>query len=154
MSSIIRHLLVFVLILPAGVSLADDLGRLFSTPMERARIDDLRAGRKPAGGGTVDAEPAGVDQLVLNGTLTGSNGKRRVWVNGTPVDPDAPGGDLTLLYDGRARLQWRGGQVVRTLKPGQGVDKSTGKVFELYDRAPGKVGTAVSPPATDKAQVD
>lgn len=127
-----RYLLLLICTVTFDIALADNLGRLFSTPIERARIDDIRAGRQPAGE-TIDAET--VDQLVLNGMLTGSNGKRLAWINGATIDPDAPDSDLTLLYDGRARLQWRGGEASRTLKPGQGVDKATGEVFELYERA-------------------
>lgn len=108
---------------------ADELGRLFSTPAERARIEAQRAGQLP-----LEApEPAAtVDRLVLNGILTGSDGKRLAWLNGKPLNPDAVGSDLTLLYDGRARLHWRGGTAARTLKPGQVVDTATGEVFELY----------------------
>ena len=127
---------------------ADDLGRLFSTPEERARIDNMRAGVVTA---TEAGDTETVDQLVLNGTLTGSNGKRLAWVNGRPVTADDAGSDTTLLYDGRVRLRWREGAVARDLKPGQVVDKVTGEVFEVYNRPPDKV--AVNPePATGAAE--
>ena len=143
----IRQLVLLICVLAFDTALADNLGRLFSTPIERARIDDVRAGKQPTAE-VVDAET--VDQLMLNGMLTGSNGKRLAWINGAAVDPDAPSSDITLLYDGRARLQWRGGEASRTLKPGQVVDKATGEVFELYERAllaPQAEATAAAEPA-------
>ncbi len=129
-----------------GSVAADDLGRLFSTPEERARIDNLRAGIVSA---TETGDTETVDQLLLNGTLTGSNGKRLAWINGRVTAADDAGADTTLLYDGRVRLRWRGGEIARDLKPGQVVDKVTGEVFEVYNRPPDKV--AVTPESAANA---
>jgi hypothetical protein len=137
----------------AGSAAADDLGRLFTTPAERARIDAVRAGHAP------DAAPetivsSAADRLIVNGTLTGSDGRRAVWVNGTRVTPG--GRDAALLGDGRVRLGWRDG--TRALKPGQGLDLSSGEIFEGYARPadPAPVSTtaqAASPVAADAAPV-
>lgn len=112
---------------------ADDLGRLFTTPGERSRIDALRTGRIAP----VDADqPQTViaDRIILNGTLTGSDGKRLAWINGAAVDA-ARDPNVTLLRDGEVRLRLRDGALARDLKPGQGVDTASGKVFENYQRA-------------------
>ncbi|HEY9197725.1 MAG TPA: hypothetical protein VIR60_00075 [Gammaproteobacteria bacterium] len=127
------RLVVLVAALSAGAhAQADDLGRLFTTPGERARIDALRAGRVV----TDDADqPQTViaDRIILNGTLTGSDGKRLAWINGAAVDA-ARDPNVTLLRDGEVRLHLRDGALARDLKPGQGVDTASGKVFENYQR--------------------
>lgn len=108
---------------------ADDLGRLFTTPAERARIDAVRAGRAPAT--TTDASvriDAG-DRLILNGSVVGSDGRRLVWLNGQRVEND---GHARLQRDGRVRLDWR--DATRVLKPGQILDRTTGEVYESYAR--------------------
>ncbi len=115
---------------------ADNLGRLFSSPAERQRIDDIRAGKQPM----VDdqrqqaQQVERVDQLIFNGLLTGSDGRRLAWLNGRTVTPDTPDSELSLRHDGSARLHWPGMDHTPVLKPGQGVNRSSGTVFELYQR--------------------
>lgn len=137
---------------------ADDLGRLFTTSADRARIDALREGTAPVTEPSAIASTETADRLILNGTLTGSDGKRMVWVNGARVEAD--GRDHVLQRDGRVRLEWREG--TRALKPGQGLDMSSGEIFERYARPaePAPVSTPVqasapvaSPPASDAAPV-
>lgn len=127
-----RHLslLLCLAISPAlvGSALADDLGRLFTSASERARIDALRAGTAQE-----TTTSAAADRLVVNGTLRGSDGKRLVWLNGSAVNPDSAN-DMTLLRDGRVQLSWRDGK--RIVKPGQGVDQATGEIFDHYTPVP------------------
>lgn len=128
----------------AGPAPADDLGRLFTSAAERARIDTARAGTQSTQNDT--ANVSGGERVVINGTLRGSDGKRLVWVNGAPVNPQAAR-DLRLLRDGRVQLSWRDG--VKILQPGQGIDPATGAIFEHHTPAP-----APAPkPATDTAVV-
>jgi len=117
-----------------GNVLADDLGRLFTSATERARIDALRSGKQLQQDDS--ASVPSTDRVVINGTLRGSDGKRLVWLNGTPVKP---GGvrDMTLLRDGRVQLTWRDG--AKILKPGQGVDQASGKIFENHTPVPAPV---------------
>lgn len=117
-----------------GPAQADDLGRLFTSTAERARIDAARSGRQPRED-AADSVPVS-DRVVINGTLRGSDGKRLVWVNGAPVDPQAAR-DLSLLRDGRVQLSWRDG--AKILKPGQGVDTASGEVFDHHTPAPAPV---------------
>lgn len=139
----------------AGCAQADDLGRLFTSAAERARIDAAHSGR--------DAQtdtPASVSntaRVVINGTLHGSDGKRLVWVNGAPVNPQSTR-NLSLLRDGRVQLTWRDG--ARILKPGQGVDPASGEIFEhhtpvpvpdIKDTAAATKPAATPPPATAPA---
>lgn len=130
-----------------GSALADDLGRLFTSASERARIDALRAGAPQE---TTSSAPT--DRLVVNGTLRGSDGKRLVWLNGSAVNPDSEN-DMTLFRDGRVQLSWREGK--RILKPGQGLDQASGEIFEHQTPVPvpAPAITAKEPEALAKTEV-
>lgn len=140
-----RCILPLCLALGAGAAIAaDDLGRLFTTPAERARIDAARAGLAPPTDTVAPESAATAGRLIVNGSLVGSDGKRLAWVNGTRAAPD--GRDQVVQNDGRVRLDWRDG--TRALKPGQSLDLSSGKVFESYARpgaATAETGTAPAP---------
>lgn len=125
-------LLAALALLAASTAPADDLGRLFTTTAERARINALRSGRAllPE---TTAATAATDEQLLINGTLSGSDGKRLVWINGARAEI---GQGVQLLRDGRVRMQLRDGALQRDLRPGQGIDTLSGEVFERYTRAP------------------
>lgn len=116
---------------------ADNLGQLFTSPLERARIDALRAGMRPQ----QETASATAARVVVNGTLRGSDGKRLVWLNGAAINPSSAD-NMTLLGDGRVKFNWREG--TRTLKPGQGIDQSSGEVFEYHTPVP----VAPAPTAT------
>ncbi len=143
-----RAVLLGLLLCPAlvGSVLADDLGRLFTSAAERARIDAVRSGKQPLAEATASV-PA-TDRVVINGTLRGSDGKRLVWLNGTPVKPGSRR-DMTLLHDGRVQLTWQDG--AKILKPGQGVDQASGKIFDNVTPVPAPVASATAeitkPPA-------
>lgn len=115
-------------------ALADDLGRLFTSAAERARIEALRSGKQLQQDAIADVP--GTDRVVINGTLRGSDGKRLVWLNGTPVKPGGAS-NLSLLRDGRVQLTWRDG--AKILKPGQGVDQTSGEIFENHTPVPAPV---------------
>ena len=86
------------------------LGRLFSSPEQRAQLDAQRSGPPP---------------VQLDGLVQRSSGRSTVWLNQTPQQEPynrlAPGGQLTLTLSN--------GQVV-VLKPGQQYDPASGTVVE------------------------
>lgn len=129
----------------AKAAVADDLGRLFTSVAERARIDAARSG-SPSQGQVADTASGG--RVILNGTLRGSDGKALVWINGERVHPDGARG-LTLMGDGRVRLTGREGSA--TLKPGQGIDPATGKVFDHYTAVPAPVAESAAGAASATA---
>ncbi len=144
MSRMIRTLLL-VAGLPAmaPVQADDDLGRLFTTPEQRARIEARRQGRAP-----VETPVAVVDRLRVDGIMISSDGRRRVWINGAGVAPDAPGSEVSLFRDGRVRLELDAKGTRRDLRPGQVLDRITGEVHEGYQPAPeAPEGGAAPPPA-------
>jgi hypothetical protein len=125
---------------------ADDLGRLFTSATERARIDAQHT--RAASRSTASPSDAAA-RVVINGTLRGSDGKRLVWLNGAPVPPDHANA-VTLLRDGRVKLSWRDG--AKILKPGQGIDSATGEIFEHATPSSAAAvttpGSAAAKPAT------
>ena len=79
-----RHsrLLLAALCLAAAAASAADLGTLFTTPDERARLDRIRRGDPPPSEGTV---PASARAAVVTGYVKRSDGRNTVWIDGSPV---------------------------------------------------------------------
>ena len=91
-----RTLLLLLLLIPAVASAADTLGRLFTTPAERASLDAQRQIRKVPE--LVDANkteetavaPTLPSTISVQGYVKRSDGKKgTVWINQTPVQEDA-----------------------------------------------------------------
>jgi hypothetical protein len=92
-----RALAVLALALTAPGATALELGTLFNTPQERARLDRLRRGEPDV--------PAQIEgERVVNPTLTGfvkrSDGHDTIWVDGVPVPVSRA--DSARLLDPRA----------------------------------------------------
>ncbi len=130
-----------VLLCGAGAAGPDGLGRLFTTPEQRAFLD---AGRNedPALAPLPAADGA-APSYTVDGVLLGSDGLRRIWLNGTPLDPSAPGTPATLLPDGRVRLRLGDG-TTQLLKPGQTLEPDSRAVLDAWQR--GAAAPAAPPP--------
>ncbi|HEY2629203.1 MAG TPA: hypothetical protein VGI57_08740 [Usitatibacter sp.] len=76
------RLLLAALCLAAAAAGAADLGTLFTTPEERARLDRIRRGDPLVTEGTV---PAGTRAPVVTGYVKRSDGRNTVWIDGSPV---------------------------------------------------------------------
>lgn len=117
---------------PFGTT-AQELGRLFLTPEQRATLDARRKARlpdKPAA--VVVASPT----TRMDGFVLRSDGKSTIWVNGEPTregdQPDAPRvGDRP--HEGISIPTGESGSRAR-LKPGQAVDVGTGEVRDVIGR--------------------
>ena len=102
---------------------AQEMGRLFFTPEQRAALDARRKARVPD-------KPAAVPLVLspttrLDGYVRRSDGRSTVWVNGAGVDDAAPQADGRVsvgVGDSRARVR---------LKPGEMLDRSSGEVTDL-----------------------
>ena len=116
--------------LPQALAGEQDLGRLFTTPQERARLDrywkQARQGEDHYRSGALVTEPA-ARLLVVNGLLQGSDGRRVVWINGRRRS----GKDL--LRDGRR--VWIAREQPVLLRAGQALDLTSGRILEPYERA-------------------
>ena len=100
---------------------AQDLGRLFFTPEERAALDARRKARVPDRPSTpVVASPT----TRLDGYVKRSSGASTVWINGASTQESAPGND------GRVTLPGAGGPRI-PLKPGEVLDRGSGEVRDV-----------------------
>lgn len=88
-----------------SVSAAPLEGRLFTTPAERARLDQLRLTSKPPSGQELlDEQTEGVvvvpvapPSVSVQGYITRSDGKKgTVWINNTPVQENDEAGDVRV----------------------------------------------------------
>jgi hypothetical protein len=92
-----KRLVAIAACLAAAVAGAADLGTLFTTPEERARLDRLRRGEPPA---TENSSVTGRSNApVVTGYVKRSDGRNTVWIDGTPV---AVGKGSAALLDPRA----------------------------------------------------
>lgn len=102
---------------------AQDVGRLFFTPEQRAALDARRKARVPD---KPTAAPVVVSPTTrLDGYVRRSGGRSTVWVNGTTLDEASPGSDARVsvpVGDGGARVR---------LKPGETLDRGTGEVRDV-----------------------
>lgn len=100
-------LLVAVQVLAVGnVSAAPFEGRLFTTPAERARLDQLRLTSKPPSKQELQddqtqeiaaPEPLAPRSVSVQGYITRSDGKKgTVWINNTPVQENDAAGEVQV----------------------------------------------------------
>ena len=74
MSTAIRTILTFLLF--AAAADAEELGRLFFTPEQRAQLEYSQQQN--------DVAPSGARSLTVNGIVQKNGGERTVWINGVP----------------------------------------------------------------------
>ena len=135
-------MLMLVLTCAAGLAPAAhgaELGRLFLSAPERAELERVRQGGRPASvagdeapvGEAAAPAQEGDNFIVLDGVVTRSGGGRpTVWLDGVAHTGRAPA--VTLRQDGGASLRIPSGRQVR-LKPGQSVDTFSGRVREGHE---------------------
>ena len=78
---LLAALLVFA---STGVAAAVDLGTLFTTPDERARLDRLRRGEP------VLESRGSTGQRAVTGYVKRSDGRSTVWIDGVPLQVATP----------------------------------------------------------------
>ena len=137
-----RLLLLAAALLVAGHAAAQELGRLFFTPEQRAALDVRRKARVPD-------KPAAVPQAEspitrINGAVQRSGGKSTVWVNGEAIpegsQPDnaqpAPRGS----NPGRVTLPRGEGGQRYDLRVGESLDRGSGEVRDVIGEGEINVG--------------
>lgn len=120
-------LLFAVLLAAAPAAPAQELGRVFFTPEQRATLDARRKARvpdKPA------AATVASPTTRLDGYVRRSRGPTTVWVNGESVPENAP--EAPRLQEDRG-VSINVGESGRrtTLKPGETLDRGNGEVRDL-----------------------
>ena len=138
--------LAAALVLVSFDAMAQPLERLFSTPEERALLDELRRERKivapdPQVTEIVPDTPT-VEQVTINGVVLRSGGTNSAWINGRQVDAGARTRegvrvDTSPAEGGRVKITLPSGAETIDLKPGQKIDVDSGVVVEAYERASG-----------------
>ena len=142
-------ILFMLCVLSGAVMAADDLGRLFTTPAERASLDNLRSVSKipaTAPAAQESSEEAEVAVTVppplvsVQGYVKRSDGKKgTVWVNQQPMQESSGNSDVQV-----GKLRQNGNSVSLKLpatgkslelKAGQVYDSETGQVKEVAARA-------------------
>lgn len=117
-----------VLLLISEVCFAQELGRLFFTPEQRAALDARRKARVPdRPAAAVIASPT----TKVDGYVKRSGGPSTVWVNGEALSEgsgDAP--RISRSADGRVSLPIGEGRRAG-LKPGEVIDRGTGEVRDV-----------------------
>ena len=130
-----RPALVFLLGLSlaaaAGPCGAQEFGRLFFTPEQRAALDARRKARvpdKPAAAPTVASPTTRLDGYVVR-----SGGRSTIWVNGESLQDGSAEAlrDPNRGSDGRVRVPAGEGGARVGLKPGEVLDRGTGEVRDL-----------------------
>jgi hypothetical protein len=132
--------LALLLLFFLGTAQAEDLGRLFFTPEQRAALDARRKARVPD-------RPAMTSVVSpttrLDGYVKRSGGRSTVFVNGEAllegtadapvVDPERRGGRVPVTGgEGRPRVE---------LRPGEVLDRDTGAVRDVLGES-GRVQAA------------
>ena len=120
-------LVLFLVFAPCAQ--AQELGRLFFTPQQRADLDARRKARvpdKPAAAAV--ASPV----TRLDGYVKRSGGPSTVWINGESVtegSPDAPRIDRGPSGSVSIGVGEGGGRV--RMKPGESLDRGNGEVHDV-----------------------
>jgi|GEM_PF-1773782 len=146
---------LFLVLLAGSVHADDDpYGLLFTTPDQRARLDNrfsANAGDDTRGDAEqLQSEPQVMRPLKLNGTLVSSVGKKEVWINGEGqlAPGEARNSRVHLLNSDRVQVKTSLSGPAHDMKPGQVLDPNTGVVSEGYEQAS---ATAATPAPTADA---
>ncbi len=125
----------------AGVQ-AQELGRLFFTPDQRAALDARRKARvpdKPVAGPVVESPVTRVD-----GAVRRSGGKSTVWVNGETIPEDVQPGSAKVAppgsNPGRVSVPAGEGAQRTDLRVGESLNRGSGEVRDLIGEGEIKIG--------------
>lgn len=121
------------LLFATGFACAEDLGRLFYFPRERATLDAQRHQSAAPG---LEGET-----ITVNGLVKRSSGKSTVWVNGIPQQ-EGEGSPVKISPKQSVTLHRPGKDNAVDLRVGQTLEKTTGKVREIYESPPATKNTA------------
>jgi hypothetical protein len=122
-----RALVLLALALVAAAAQADELGRLFFTPEQRAALDARRRARLPDNPASLVAAPV----TRVDGFVKRSAGPSTIWINGESSTDSAP--EAPRLAEPAPAVSVsvgeNGGRV--RLKPGETLDRGNGEVRDV-----------------------
>lgn len=165
MRSTLMLLLVFFLSGTGDSLSAQELGRLFLTPAERAYLERLRLIDSQLLPIVLDetersleepeAPPPEPEDIIYRhgGTMRRSDGSYTVWLNNAPVDQNALPGNIQLLTPysrGELRISDPDSNRDFRVKPGQVLNLTQGTLQESYQAQESSNGIAVDSEASDE----
>jgi len=126
---------------------AQELGRLFFTPEQRAALDARRKARVPD-------RPAAVPQVEspvtrVNGIVQRAGGKSTVWVNGEAIPERTQAAGQAIPHPagaGRVTLPSVEGSAGLDLRVGESLNRGSGEVSDLIGKGEVKVGPRPAAP--------
>jgi len=126
----------------AGNTQAQELGRLFFTPEQRAALDARRKARVPDKPAAVAVTASPVTRI--NGAVQRSGGKSTVWVNGEAI-PENPQTDSARVLPqgrnpGRVSIPAGEGPQRYDLRVGESLDRGSGQVRDVIGEGEIKIG--------------
>ena len=132
-----------------GSARAQELGRLFFTPEQRAALDARRKARVPDKPAAVPVTESPVTRI--NGAVQRGGGKSTVWVNGEMI-PENPQGDSPRVLPrspdpGRVSIPAGEGPRRHDLRVGESLDRGSGEVRDVIGEGEIKIGPRRAPPA-------
>ena len=137
-----RTALVAVGISLAGPASAQELGRLFFTPEQRAALDARRKARvpdKPAATPVTESPVTRVDGAVQRG-----GGRSTVWVNGEMIPEDAQSDSARVTArgpkSGSVSIPEGENAPRRELRVGESLDRGSGEVRDVIGEGAIKIG--------------
>jgi hypothetical protein len=121
----------------APIAGAQELGRLFFTPEQRAALDARRKARVPD-------KPAAVPQAELpitrvNGTVQRAGGRSTVWVNGEAIPENQAASPQVATRDGRVSIPAGDSGQRYDLRVGESLDRASGQVRDVIGEGEVKV---------------
>ena len=122
-----RAIVLFALALAAAAAEAQELGRLFFTPEQRAALDARRRARLPDNSASITA----VSVTRVDGFVKRSAGPSTIWINGEWTTENAP--EAPRLAEPSPSVSVSTGETgarVR-LKPGETLDRGNGEVRDV-----------------------
>jgi hypothetical protein len=129
--------LIAALLGAAGAG-AQELGRLFFTPEQRAALDARRKARTPDKPAAVPRAESPVTRI--NGAVRRSGGKSTVWVNGEAIPEGQPDSAQVTPGAGSVTLPAGEGSPSRKLRVGESLDRGSGAVRDVIGEGEIKVG--------------
>jgi hypothetical protein len=132
---------LLAMLLAAGGVRAQELGRLFFTPEQRAALDARRKARVPD-------KPAATPQADspitrVNGAVQRSGGKSTVWVNGEALPEGAQAGSAQIApHTGQGRVSLPAGEGPQRydLRVGESLDRGSGEVKDVIGEGEIRIG--------------
>ena len=97
MRAIVRPSALLAVAITALGAGAQDLGTLFHSPQERARLDRLRRGEPVQSAAATQYDtPAPAHKPAVTGYVQRSDGRNTIWIDGRPVVVAAPNASRIL----------------------------------------------------------